>query len=121
MQQTVAFCRTVGFMKLHVFPYSPREGTPAAQMPNQVPKHVKEERVKHLISVGNQLSRAYRETMLGSVQPVLIEERRRDGTLEGYTPQYIPVVLQTGQVGEIVSARLLELTKEGMRGEAVET
>lgn len=118
--ETLAFCEAVGFMKIHVFPFSPREGTPAAEMPDPVPARVKDERVKRLIGVGSQLARAYRETMLGSVQPVLIEERRRDGMLGGYTPQYIPVVLPSGKVGEIVPARLSELTGEGMRGEAVE-
>jgi threonylcarbamoyladenosine tRNA methylthiotransferase MtaB len=118
--QTVAFCQTVGFMKIHVFPFSPREGTPAAQMPGPVPKHIKDERVKRLIEAGDQLARAYRETMLRTVQPVLIEERRHDGMLVGYTPQYIPVVLPKGKVGEIVPVLLLELAKEGMRGEVVE-
>jgi threonylcarbamoyladenosine tRNA methylthiotransferase MtaB len=118
--QTVAFCRTVGFMKIHVFPYSAREGTPAAAMPDPVPKHVKDERVKQLMQAAGELSRAYRQRMLHTVQPVLIEERRHDGILAGYTPQYISVVLPHGRVGEIVSARLTALTKEGMRGEAVE-
>jgi len=120
-EQTVTFCQTVGFMKMHVFPYSPREGTPAALMPDQLPKHVKDERVKRLMEVGAQLSKAYRQSMLGTVQPVLIEERRRNGMLSGYTPQYIPVVLKTGAVGEIRPVLLRELTKEGMRAQAVET
>ncbi len=118
--QTVSFCQTVGFMKIHVFPYSAREGTPAAVMPGQVPKQIKDERVKALMQTAAELSRAYRRRMLHTVQPVLLEERRRDGQLAGYTPQYIPVVLPQGRVGEIVFARLCALTKEGMRGEAVE-
>ena len=119
--ETLAFCETVGFMKIHAFPFSPREGTPAAEMPGQVPRRVKEARVKALIETGNRLARAYRESMLSAVQPVLLEERVRGGMLAGYTPQYIPVVLPRGKIGEIVPVRLIALTEEGMRGEAVET
>ena len=119
-EQTVSFCRTIGFMKIHVFPYSPREGTPAAVMPDQLPKHVKDERVKRLSEVGAELSAAYRERMLGTVQPVLIEEHKRDGMRTGYTPQYIPVVLATGNSRRyMLRCGFLSLTKEGMRGEAV--
>ncbi|MFH1880024.1 MAG: MiaB/RimO family radical SAM methylthiotransferase, partial [Bacillota bacterium] len=119
--QTVEFCQTVGFMKIHVFPYSPREGTPAAAMSGQLSKQVKDERARRLIEIGGQLSAAYRWRMLYTVQPVLIEERRKDGALTGYTPQYVPVICHTGRVGEILPLRLTEPAKEGMRGEAVET
>ncbi len=119
--QTVAFCQSVGFMKIHVFPYSPREGTPAAAMPGQLPKQVKSERVRQLIEIADQLSVSYRQTMAGTVQPVLLEEYRRGGELAGYTPQYIPVTCHAGRVGEICPVLLLEPAGEGMRGEAVET
>jgi threonylcarbamoyladenosine tRNA methylthiotransferase MtaB len=119
--ETIALCRAAGFMKIHIFPYSARKGTPAAEMPDQVPKQVKDERVKRLTEVGRQLSLAFRERMLNTVQPVLIEERTRGGMVTGYTPQYVPTVCQSGGIGEIVPLMLRGLTKEGMRGEAVET
>jgi threonylcarbamoyladenosine tRNA methylthiotransferase MtaB len=118
--ETVDFCRTVGFMKIHVFPYSPREGTPAAEMPGQICKRVKDERAKRLAEVGERLSAAYRRKLLGSVQPVLIEERGRGGMWSGYTPQYVPVASPFARVGEILPVRLTALTEEGMLGEAVE-
>ncbi len=120
-QETLDFCRAVGFMKIHVFPYSPRGGTLAAGMPGQVPKQVRDERAKRLTEAAGQLSRAFRERMLDTVQPVLIEKRGRGGAGSGYTPQYVPVVCPSGGIGEIVSVKLRELTKEGMRGDAVET
>lgn len=119
--QTIALCKTVGFMKIHAFPYSQREGTPAASMPGQLSKQVKEARVLELLQVGNALSTAYRQSMLGTAQPVLFERRKRDGLLTGYTPQYIPVTCRAGTVGEIASVRLTELFQEGMHGELVET
>ena len=116
-QETVDFCRKIGFMKIHVFPYSQRAGTPAAVMDGQVPKHVKDERVRELIAVGEALSADYRSRMLQTVQPVLIEEKQHGGLYAGYTPQYVPVVCEKGTIGDIIPLRLTSLTKEGMRGE----
>ena len=116
-QETLEFCRKIGFMKIHAFPYSQREGTPAAAMEVQIAKQVKDERVQRLIAVGEELSFAYRKRMLNTVQPVLIEEKRRGGLYAGYTPQYVPVTCDRGTIGEIIQLRLTEITKEGMRGE----
>ncbi len=116
-QQTLAFCHTIGFMKLHVFPYSPREGTPAAVMDDQIAKSVKDARVQALIAVGEELSTAYRTRMLQTVQPVLIEEKRRGGLFAGYTPHYVPVLTSRGSIGEIIPLQLTQLSGEGMYGE----
>lgn len=119
--QTVTFCREVGFMRLHVFPYSRRDGTPAAAMEGQVPEQVKEERVRRLIAVGEEMAAAYREVLLGAVRPVLLEERLDDGCLSGYTPEYVQVTCVQGAPGQILNLRLMAVTKEGMAGEPVET
>lgn len=118
--QTLAFCRRIGFMRLHVFPFSPREGTPAAAMPAQVPKPVKEERVRALIALGETLAKQYREALLGTTQPVLLEETLEGGRLAGYTPQYVHTACEGGCAGEIVLVRLEALTGEGMSGTVVE-
>jgi threonylcarbamoyladenosine tRNA methylthiotransferase MtaB len=118
--ETLAFCRRVGFLKLHVFPFSPREGTPAATMAGQVPEPVKKERVRCLIALGEKLSATYRTGLLGTVQPVLLEERGADGMLSGYTPQYVPVTCAGGKPGQIAAVRLSALTEAGMQGDVVE-
>ncbi len=120
-QQTVDFCREIGFMKLHVFPYSRREGTPAADMPVQIAEPVKEERVRRLIAVGRELADDYRRTLLTTVQPVLLEEQAPDGLWTGYTPQYVHVSCAGGHGGELVNVRLTALTEEGMMGARVES
>lgn len=119
--QTMEFCREIGFLKIHVFPFSPREGTPAATMPEQVPEAVKAQRVHQLIALGDTLSAAYRQSLLGTVQPVLLEEKTRSGQMRGYTPQYVPVTCGVGKSGEIVNLRLTALTKAGMTGKRVES
>ncbi len=118
--QTLAFCQKVGFAKIHVFPYSQREGTPAAAMADQVPKAEKDKRVRALMNLGEELARKYRESQLGSLREVLLEKRLSQGEAEGYTPEYIPVLVSGGQVGEIVPVRLHALTQEGMSGAIVE-
>ncbi len=118
--ETVAFVREVGFMRLHVFPFSPREGTPAALMPEQVRPQVRDERVRALIAVGEELALTYRKALLGTVQPVLLEEALGDGRFGGYTPHYVHVEVSGGTAGRVVPVRLLGLGKEGMTGEPVE-
>ncbi len=120
-EETVAFCREIGFLKLHVFPFSPREGTDAAIMDCQVPEAVKAERAGRLIAVGKELSARYREGLLGAVLPVLLERRGADGAWQGYTPQYVHVSCKGGDAGKIVPVRLTALTEAGMAGEPVET
>ena len=119
--ETVAFCEQVAFMRLHVFPFSPREGTPAAVMDGQLPPYIKEARVKRLIEVGDSLAGAYYTQLVGTVQPVLVEESSADGECSGYTPQYVHVTLQGGKTGHISPVRLMAITKEGMTGEIVES
>lgn len=117
-QETLAFCERVGFARMHVFPYSARKGTRAAQMPDQVPKALREERARALIALGRRTARAYGEGLLGTVQPVLFETEE-NGAAHGYTPQYMEVSSVGAPVGEIVNVRLEGLDEEGFTGSPV--
>ena len=64
-EQTLAFVREMAFSKIHVFPYSPREGTPAAGFPDQVPAPVKEMRSKRLSELASALEAAYQARFTG--------------------------------------------------------
>ena len=78
---------------LHVFPYSPRQATPATRMPGQVPPQVKKSRGAHLRSLGSEKARAFHRRFLGETRDVLLEGRRETGTghLQGLTDNYIRV------------------------------
>ncbi len=118
-QQTRQTIRDVGFAKIHVFPYSQREGTKAAVMPNQLPKAVKEQRTRELIALGEETAAAYQQQWLGKTAQVLLEERISD-LWHGYTPEYIPVTVADCPLcaqGRTVTVKLTESTAEGMRGE----
>ncbi len=118
--QTLAFCETLGFAKLHVFPFSKREGTPAAAMPGQVPEGAKADRVRRLIELGERLQSAYRQGLVGLVREVLLEEAEPDGRMAGYTPEYVQVSVAGGKPGQVVPVRITGLWQEGLEGMVVE-
>ncbi len=114
--ETVAFCREIGFARMHVFPYSARQGTPAAQMPLQVPKAVREARARALIAEGDKMALQYREGLVGKNVEVLIEETDAAGTARGYTGEYIACSVPDGKPGEIYRVRVTGLDADGLTG-----
>lgn len=87
---SVEFAKAVGFEKVHVFPYSPREGTKAAQM-EQIHRHIKEERSHIMIEETEKVRHAFLIAQIGKTVEVLFETCRSDGFTEGYTKNYTPV------------------------------
>ena len=111
----------VGFARIHVFPYSPRPQTPAAEMPGQLSSAEKERRARELIALGDRVARMYLHTWIGQESDLLPEELV-DGCWEGYTPEYIRVRLEKGSIcraGVPVRIRLLEEGNHMMRGEMI--
>lgn len=117
--ETCAFCREIGFARMHVFPYSARTGTKAAQMSGQVLKKVREERARQLILIGNELNLQYRQNMMGKQVQVLCEEIV-DGLATGYTDSYIPCVFEQGEPGKMYMVQVAGLTEDGVKGEIVQ-
>ena len=103
---------------LHVFPYSRRPGTPAAGMPDQVPAGSKSERAGLLRKLDADLRRHFYAANLGRVLRILVERRRADGMLEGFSENYIPVRLAGPEalVGKIAAVRLLRVDAGGPFG-----
>ena len=91
-RETITFISGVGFARIHVFPFSPRSGTEAATMPGQVPEPVKKARAAELIKLGEQMERAFVQSLVGTVQRVLFEEEGEGGLAEGYTENYVRVI-----------------------------
>ncbi len=73
--ETIAAARAVGFSKMHIFPFSPRRGTPAAEMLGQVSPQVKHERYQELAAVEAELRDAYYRSLVGRPLRVLVENR----------------------------------------------
>jgi len=114
--ETYNFIRDYRFSELHVFPYSKRTGTPAARMEDQVDEEVKNERVHRLIELNDQLAKQYASEFENEVLEVIPEEKFKEdpesGLYEGYTDNYLKVVLPADEsmVGKIVRVKL---TKAG--------
>ncbi len=87
------FIKKVGFSELHVFPYSKREGTPAATMPNQVDGNVKKDRVKRLINLSKELWIDYSKKFIGSIEEVIVETKYMDDYVIGHSSNYLKVLL----------------------------
>jgi len=95
--QTESFIKELEFAKLHVFPFSPRRGTVAADMPDQIEKAVKIERSHRLIELSEKLEHAFREKFVNSRMDVLFEEKMTDDKYEGLTENYIKVVVESDE------------------------
>lgn len=90
-QATIAAARAVGFSKIHIFPFSARRGTPAAEMPDQVPPRVVQQRLRELAAVEAELREAYYRTLVGRRLRVLVETEERATSSEQLAKQLISV------------------------------
>ncbi|MGE5541476.1 MAG: tRNA (N(6)-L-threonylcarbamoyladenosine(37)-C(2))-methylthiotransferase MtaB [Bacillota bacterium] len=119
-EQTCDIVEEVGFSRLHVFPFSPRKGTAAERMGGQIPRAVKEQRARSLITIGRGLSRAFHEGLVGTRVSVLIEERAggNRGPLEGLTGSYVRVWLNgpSHLKGSLVDVEVIGADSEGVDG-----
>ena len=91
--ETLEFCKTIGFAKIHVFPYSDRNGTVASRMKDKVPGDIKKQRVHKLLELSQELEKKYFNSFMTHEVEVLIEEEK-DGYYYGFTDNYIPLTLK---------------------------
>lgn len=96
-QETYDFIKRVGFMRLHVFPYSPRPHTLAATLKNQVSPSVKKDRVNRLIALGNTLQNEYIKANKDRVMYLLIEGKTKEGKYKGYTDNYLEFEVESDE------------------------
>ena len=115
-RQSLDFIRKCGFADMHIFPYSRRPGTPADKMPGQLGNATKEQRSREAIAVAEEMSRAYREALVGTTLEVLFEER--DGEyFTGHAPNYVKVYCRGEDLhNEIRTVTVTDVYKDGVRG-----
>ena len=100
---TKEFLERIHFYEMHIFKYSKRQGTRAATMENQVPEEIKTKRSAQLISLGNKMSKEFRDYYLGQEQEVLFEEKTIINSKEmyiGYTKEYVKVAVESERMLE---------------------
>ena len=118
-EESLSFIRRCGFADMHIFPYSRRPGTPADKMPGQLGNAVKETRSKAAIAVAEEMSRQYRESLLGTTLEVLFEEE--DGEyFTGHAPNYVKVYAKGENLhNEVRSVTVTAVHKDGVMGEII--
>ena len=87
-ETTVDTCKKIRFAKIHVFPYSKRDGTPSSRMDHQVDEDTKKERSRKLIQVSNELEKEYNQSFIGKEKKLLVEEYV-DGYSIGHTSNFL--------------------------------
>lgn len=94
-KETLQFVKDIQFSRIHVFKYSIREGTKAAEMESQVDDMVKSSRSKELIDLGESISSEFMKKFVGRDLRVLIETEKDDKLFEGHTTNYLKVLLKS--------------------------
>lgn len=118
--ETLETVKRCNFSGIHVFPYSPRRGTPAAKFPDQVSEKVKKERVKKLSELAASLSQEFQELFIDEEVEVLWEEAEKSGTLvSGWSSEYIRIYgeSETFDSGKINRVRITKRFRDGLWAE----
>ena len=114
--QSLEFLKTCAFSAVHIFPYSRRDGTPAARMPGQLGNQIKAQRAALAGQVAGQLERNYRESLIGSVQDVLFEQPEGP-YFTGHAKNYVKVFVPARDLhNEIRPVRITALWEDGVLG-----
>jgi MiaB-like tRNA modifying enzyme len=121
---TYEFLKEIKLSKMHVFKYSPRKGTKAAEMKNQVDGKVKDERSSRLIELDKKLEKEFMSKFIGKSMNVLYEQKHNglEGVYEGYTANYIKVVANSNKniQEQVVNTKLMEIKGEQIEGNIIE-
>jgi threonylcarbamoyladenosine tRNA methylthiotransferase MtaB len=120
-QNTMRLVERSPLTHLHVFSYSPRPGTPAAEMKDQVPELIKKERSASLRTLGRNKNLLFRKLHQGSELDAIVEDKldHDTGLLSGLTDNYIRVMIhgaKTGDIGKKINVRINEVKEQGNFG-----
>ncbi len=116
-EKTLKFVEEVGFFKVHVFPYSKREGTKAAKMPFQIPKEEKKLRVKILQDIANKMNVKFLNKQINKTLETLFETKNNDEYV-GYSKNYCPVKITSNEnlIGKIKKVKITSLKENNLTG-----
>jgi len=108
-EESYQLCKQMEFARIHVFPYSPRQGTQAARMPERVGDGVKRERSQKMLALAEESAQNFRQQFLGKTMMVLWE-KQTDGVWSGLTDNYIRVYTKSSEdlTNKLQPVRLVE-------------
>ena len=120
--ESVNFVQKCEFLKVHTFTFSPRKGTVAYEMTDQIPNDIKSERNRTMTFKSEQTKNRVMESFLGFEDTALLEQQLADGDWTAYTSRYIPVIVKnSGHLagGDIVNVRLTAVDGQRMTAEII--
>ena len=117
-EESLAFAKKIGFAKIHIFPYSSREGTRTAKMPDQLTKAIKAERVDRMEKIELENRLRFWNAMIGSTQIILPEEEK-EGCISGVTANYCPVRWKGILQSDAVTVKIIDADDKGLIGEII--
>lgn len=112
--ESLEFVKNIRFEKVHVFPYSERQGTAASRKGDSVPKQLKEKRAAIMINQTEKIRQEYLKGLIGKTCEVLFENEIEKGIFQGYTKNYLPVRVKSKDnlIGRIVSVKIKDYCDE---------
>lgn len=116
-EESYQFCRQVKFARSHIFPYSPRQGTQAASMPDQISPKIKKQRSEQMLALAKESAVNFRKQFIGKTTTVLWEQATR-GIWSGLTDNYIKVYVKSKKdlANQLLTVKLVEIYKDGVWG-----
>ncbi len=117
---TMQLVEEIGFSSAYTFKYSPRPGTPAADMADQVPESVKDSRLQTIQALVTKQQRAFQESMVGRTLDVLVERvGRKPGQIAGKSPHLLAVAFEGSAdlIGQVVSVEITESVTNSLIGQ----
>ena len=119
-EETLEFCRRTGFARIHVFPFSPRPGTAASQLPGRVPATVVKARSRQMLALARESARDFQRRFIGRKMEVLWEQSS-DGVWSGLTGNYLKVYAKSGDdlTNKLQPVKLMKIYKDGVWGESM--
>ncbi len=118
-EQGYKLCQELEFARIHVFTYSPRQGTQASQMLNQVEDGVKKERSQRMLALAKESAQNFSRQFLGKTMPVLWEKQTDDNIWSGHTDNYIKVYTRNGEdlTNKLLPVKLTKISGDGVWGD----
>ena len=116
--KTYEFLKDIELSQMHIFKYSPRKGTPAATMENQIDPQMKQFRSEKLLSLDKENFNKFASKFIDKELDVLFESNVVDGMYEGLTTNYIRVVVPSEKdiQGEILKVKITKVKEEYVEG-----
>lgn len=121
-ERSYEFCKEIGFSRMHIFRFSPRAGTRAAEMPDQVPPAISAVRSQRLQELADRMAYEHHALLSSGTESVLLEQLRPDGLMTGYTGSYAQVLvsgMEIDDINKIVKVSFSDFDENFLYGHAV--